>query len=247
MGYARHIGRVGALAVTLGVGAAIANAPGVAYADSTGTSPGGGNSNNEQSKDDSTAAPKTETNEGAAAGAAYDIKTAVSERRSQRRAVVRAVVGAIRDIADGAVGAANAAGGNAAGATSKLDKQDSAGGGSVERTTLSSSTNASRTRARTNDLADAAENVETAVTTFTQRVDQAVQKYTAPTQPAAPPNIAAKAAPQAVTTAAATQQLFPPRARTSVVPFSPMHSDRCCSRCSTGTGLPRCRRCRRWQ
>ena len=33
MGYARHIGRVGALAVTLGVGAAIANTPGIAYAD----------------------------------------------------------------------------------------------------------------------------------------------------------------------------------------------------------------------
>ena len=41
MGYARHIGRVGALAVTLGVGAAIANAPGVAYAETPGASPGG--------------------------------------------------------------------------------------------------------------------------------------------------------------------------------------------------------------
>ena len=39
MGYARHIGRVGALAVTLGVGAAIANTPGIAYADSPGASP----------------------------------------------------------------------------------------------------------------------------------------------------------------------------------------------------------------
>ena len=33
MGYANNIGRVGALAVTLGVGWAIASAPGVAYAD----------------------------------------------------------------------------------------------------------------------------------------------------------------------------------------------------------------------
>ena len=33
MGYARYIGRVGALAVTLGVGAAMASAPGVAYAE----------------------------------------------------------------------------------------------------------------------------------------------------------------------------------------------------------------------
>ena len=33
MGYAKHIGRVGALAVTLGVGVAIATSPGIAYAD----------------------------------------------------------------------------------------------------------------------------------------------------------------------------------------------------------------------
>ena len=39
MGYARHIGRVGALAVTLGVGAAIANAPGIAYAETPGGDP----------------------------------------------------------------------------------------------------------------------------------------------------------------------------------------------------------------
>lgn len=38
MGYANHIGRVGALAVTLGVGWAVASAPGVAYADTTGSS-----------------------------------------------------------------------------------------------------------------------------------------------------------------------------------------------------------------
>ena len=37
MGYAKHIGRVGALAVTLGVGLAIGSAP-VAYADDSGTS-----------------------------------------------------------------------------------------------------------------------------------------------------------------------------------------------------------------
>ena len=39
MGYARHIGRVGALAVTLGVGMAIAT-PGIAYADTTGSASG---------------------------------------------------------------------------------------------------------------------------------------------------------------------------------------------------------------
>ena len=38
MGYARHIGRVGALAVTLEVGVAIATTPGIAYADPSGSS-----------------------------------------------------------------------------------------------------------------------------------------------------------------------------------------------------------------
>jgi len=40
MGYARHIGRVGALAVTLGVGFAIATTPGIAFAQPTDTDPG---------------------------------------------------------------------------------------------------------------------------------------------------------------------------------------------------------------
>jgi hypothetical protein len=35
MGYAKYIGRVGALAVTLGQGVAVANAPGRAHAGST--------------------------------------------------------------------------------------------------------------------------------------------------------------------------------------------------------------------
>ena len=38
MGYARHIGRVGALAVTLGVGVAIATTPGISYAGPSGSS-----------------------------------------------------------------------------------------------------------------------------------------------------------------------------------------------------------------
>ena len=33
MGYAKHVGRVGALAVALGIGAAVATTPGVAWAD----------------------------------------------------------------------------------------------------------------------------------------------------------------------------------------------------------------------
>ncbi|MGE0217990.1 alkaline phosphatase family protein [Mycolicibacterium sp.] len=38
MGYAKHIGRVGALAITLGVGVALGSSPGVAYADPSTTS-----------------------------------------------------------------------------------------------------------------------------------------------------------------------------------------------------------------
>lgn len=41
MGHVNHIGRVGALAVTLGVGWAVASAPGVAYADTSGASDAG--------------------------------------------------------------------------------------------------------------------------------------------------------------------------------------------------------------
>ncbi len=129
---------------------------------------------------------------------------------------MRAVVGAIRDIADGAAAAA-AAGGNSAGAITKQEKPGSAGDNSVERKTSSTSTNITRVRTRTNDLADTADDVKTAATSFTQRVEQAVQKYTAPTAAIAP-NDAAKAAPQAITTAAVTPQ-FEPRARTSVVPL----------------------------
>lgn len=44
MGYARHIGRVGALAVTLGVGVAIASGPGVAFAGPSGSSTSTGDS-----------------------------------------------------------------------------------------------------------------------------------------------------------------------------------------------------------
>ncbi|MDQ2636075.1 MAG: alkaline phosphatase family protein [Actinomycetota bacterium] len=49
MGYANHIGRVGALAVTLGVGFAIANAPAVAFADSSGSSSTTSSSSSESS------------------------------------------------------------------------------------------------------------------------------------------------------------------------------------------------------
>ena len=39
MGYAKHVGRVGALAVALGIGAAVATTPGVAWAEGDGNPP----------------------------------------------------------------------------------------------------------------------------------------------------------------------------------------------------------------
>lgn len=60
MGYARHIGRVGALALALGVGAAVASTPGIAYADpSDGTSASSSDSAPSSSTTDSTSSAKT--------------------------------------------------------------------------------------------------------------------------------------------------------------------------------------------
>ena len=237
MGYARHIGRVGALAVILGVGAAIANAPGVAYAETPGASPGGDTT--QKTTTSPTDTSTDQTNPAGAAAGTDDTKPSASDRRSQRRSVVRAVVGAIRDIADGAV----AAGGNSAGAITKPEKPSSFGDSSVERKTSSTSTNTTRVRARVTDLADTADDVKTAATSFTQRVEQAVQKYTAPTA-AIVPNDAAKAAPQTITTAAVTPQ-FEPRARTSVVPLITNALGSVLQPLVSGAGLPGCRSCRR--
>jgi hypothetical protein len=56
---ARHIGRVGALAVALGVGIALANTPGVAFAEGTdsGTSPSPGSSSHSSSSATSGSTP----------------------------------------------------------------------------------------------------------------------------------------------------------------------------------------------
>jgi hypothetical protein len=51
MGYAKHIGRVGALAVTLGVGVAIVTTPGIAFADTTGSSTSDGASSSTGASD----------------------------------------------------------------------------------------------------------------------------------------------------------------------------------------------------
>lgn len=213
MGYARHIGRVGALAVTLGVGAAIANAPGIAYAETPGASPGGDSEQKTTTSttNESPSTTNTATQDGADSG---DTTPSTSDRKPQHKSVLRAVVGAIRDIADSAVAA-----GNVAGATSRLDRQGSASGDSAAaRKTLNTSADVTRIRARTNDLADATENVESAVTTFTQRVEQAVQKYTAPTL-ANTQRVASTPTPQTFATAAALVQQPAPQPRTSVIPI----------------------------
>ncbi|MGV0875163.1 alkaline phosphatase family protein [Mycolicibacterium sp. XJ879] len=61
MGYANYIGRVGALAVTLGVGVAIANAPAVAFADTGGSSSGESSSSSESSPSSETSSSSTES------------------------------------------------------------------------------------------------------------------------------------------------------------------------------------------
>lgn len=72
MGYARYIGRIGALAITLGVGVAIANTPGIALADDTGSTKGDSTSNNTSSDGSSTGtgAPSSGASPGSAANGA---------------------------------------------------------------------------------------------------------------------------------------------------------------------------------
>ena len=67
MGYATYIGRVGALAVALGIGAAVANTPGVAWAEPSDSTSGSSSSESDsasespdkpaESDDDSPAEP----------------------------------------------------------------------------------------------------------------------------------------------------------------------------------------------
>ena len=219
MGYARHIGRVGALAVTLGVGAAIANAPGIAYADTTGTSQNGDSSQKTTSSTpdtSSTTGQPTSPTDGAAADAG-DLGSTTPDPKSQRRSVLRSVVvGAIRDIADIADGAVAA--GNAAGATSRLGKQDSTGGDTANRQTSNISTTATRTRTRTITFDDAAENLQSTVNAVTQRVETTFQQLSTP----GPNNTASTSlntAPQIFATAATPLLQPDPRPRTSLVPI----------------------------
>ena len=99
MGYARHIGRVGALAVTLGVGVAIANTPGIAYADPSGSSPAGDSSSTTTSSSTSMSSPtkkssstsKTSAGKGAASADGDDVDSSASDRNSVSRSAARSI------------------------------------------------------------------------------------------------------------------------------------------------------------
>jgi hypothetical protein len=75
MGYARHIGRVGALAVTLGVGVALASSPGIAYADTSGSSSTGDSSSTSTSSSTNT----SDSRDTASKDAADDTESSASE------------------------------------------------------------------------------------------------------------------------------------------------------------------------
>ena len=212
MGYARHIGRVGARAVTLGVGAAIANTPGIAYAETPGTSPNG----DSVSKTESSPTTGTTTDgQGASAADADDAESSASERKAHRRSVLRSVVKSILHAAGNTADTGNAAG-----------AQDSVGGVWADRTESNTSRIAqtTKTRAHATSLADTADDVRSTVTTFTQRVEKAVQKYV-PSGPAPTTHSAAAASIDPIKTAATT--IAPsaalaapaPQPRTSVVPL----------------------------
>ena len=93
MGYAKHVGRVGALAVALGIGAAVATTPGVAWAEGPDEDPptqdGGTPVGNPDTTDTST--PSTETQDPGEA-IRKSIERAADELRDGIRKVVTGVV-----------------------------------------------------------------------------------------------------------------------------------------------------------
>lgn len=218
MGCARHIGRVGALAVSLGIGAAIANSPGIAYAETPGTSPSGDNQAKTESPSTGNSTGATTGGQGAAAADADDADSSASDRKAQRRSVLRSAVKSILHAAGDAAEAID--NGNRAGA------QNLASGDSVDRKESNSSSSAqtTRTRAHATSLADTADDEQSTVTTFTQRVEKAVQKYVpSGTAPTAHSAAAASIDPikTAATTIAPSAALAAPapQPRTSVVPL----------------------------
>ena len=68
MGYARHVGRVGALAITLGVGIALGSSPGVAYAEPSSSSSTSGSSSKSASSSSTDTASRKKGSKGGADG-----------------------------------------------------------------------------------------------------------------------------------------------------------------------------------
>ncbi len=93
MGYAKHVGRVGALAVALGIGAAVATTPGVAWADGTEGNPpaaDGGTPGGEAGAND-TSTPTTQKQDPGEA-IRRNIERAADDVRDTIRKVVTGVV-----------------------------------------------------------------------------------------------------------------------------------------------------------
>ena len=75
MGYAKYVGRVGALAVTLGVGVAMASTPGIAYAETSGPP-------SSTSDSSSTSNSSSTTNDGASTDGSEDTDSSASDPES---------------------------------------------------------------------------------------------------------------------------------------------------------------------
>ena len=82
MGYARYIGRVGALAIALGVGAAVAGGHGIAWADTTGSAP--------SDTSDTSSPPSGDT--GAAAPTAVDTSTPAGSPKKPKKAPPKVLI-----------------------------------------------------------------------------------------------------------------------------------------------------------
>ena len=83
MGYARHIGRVGALAVTLGVGVAMASTPGIAYADPAASDSSSASSSTSSSSPNS---KKSSTGTGSSTDGSAGTDSSKSNRKPASRA-----------------------------------------------------------------------------------------------------------------------------------------------------------------
>ena len=232
MGYARHIGRVGALAVALGIGAAIASTPGIAYAGPSGASPSGETSSETESSSTSTTSAGT----GSAAADADDADSSASERKAHRRSVLRSVVKsilnstAVKTTSDDsseagskeATGKDDTSNTDVAGAQEEDNTLDSVSGDLADR--KASNTNTSR-RAHTRSLADTIGDVATAINTATERGEKAFQSLSTPGETdtattysfATAPIVTARTAVTPFSAASAISTPAEPEAPTSVV------------------------------